>query len=149
MFRSGRQRLGFSLLLHQTSKRFNYKIFLFFFSDRECNYSTVSIMGLPQHSGDFSTFRLISPVQETSYSQLLLLPHLVQRKIGMRVASTVFVSSFGAALIQFCPLGFPLSFVRFGFGMLPLTFDLSAFLGAFCFPTHDTLPIQSSVKVAY
>ena len=86
-----------------------------FFSDRECNYSTVSIMGLPQHSGDFSTFRLISPVQETSYSQLLLLPHLVQRKIGMRVASTVFVSSFGAALIQFCPLGFPLSFVRFGF----------------------------------
>jgi hypothetical protein len=25
--------------------------------------------------------------------------------------------------------------------MLPLTFDLSAFLGAFCFLTHDTLPI--------
>jgi hypothetical protein len=57
-----------------------------------------SIMGLPQHSGAFSTFRFSQPVQQTSNSARTLRPHRVQRKTGKFRAS---VSSCGLWLKSF------------------------------------------------
>jgi hypothetical protein len=43
-------------------------------------------MGLPQHSGGFSTLRFTSPVQLTSYSWRVLRPHRVHWKVGVSIS---------------------------------------------------------------